>query len=178
MITSLTIEWSKLSGTVYFSSDTHFFHKNILEYCPGRGFTDLDAMNKAIIAAHNSRVGPGDTYIHIGDFAMGQSSQWASILPQMNGTKLLVRGNHDGTHSKMQSIGFNTTCDSLRLVGTPHGSIWCEHVPHLKHDCDYHLCGHVHQRWETHKPRIINVGVDVNGLMPKTLSELVSKLNA
>ena len=177
MILNGTVEWKTLRGTVYFSSDTHFFHGNILKYCPERGFSNLPDMHAGLIKNHNSVVGPDDTYIHIGDFAMGQFSDWAPILPQMNGHKILVRGNHDRSHDKMLSVGFDESYDTLLLKNTPNGDVWCEHVPNLKHGYSFHLCGHVHQAWETHAPNIINAGVDANGLMPKTLEQLVSKID-
>jgi calcineurin-like phosphoesterase family protein len=178
MIVALTKEWAELKGRVFFSSDTHYSHLKILEYCPNRAYANVGDMNEALIAAHNAVVSADDTYLHIGDFAMGQASTHAGIMARLNGYKILVRGNHDRSHQTMLKVGFNESCDTLMLKNTPHGLVWAEHVPCLTHKGDIHLCGHVHQRWSTHPPRIVNAGVDVNDLMPRMLTELVLKLDA
>jgi calcineurin-like phosphoesterase family protein len=56
---------------VFFTSDTHFNHANIISYC-SRPFSSADEMNREIIARWNAVVGPEDTVYHLGDFAMGR----------------------------------------------------------------------------------------------------------
>lgn len=43
----------------------------------------------------NNKVGPDDLIFHLGDFAFGGSELWNSILPKLNGHKVLIIGNHD-----------------------------------------------------------------------------------
>ena len=52
---------------IYFISDTHFGHKNIVSYCK-RPFIDTHEMNKTIIDNINSVVKPSDTLYFLGDF--------------------------------------------------------------------------------------------------------------
>jgi calcineurin-like phosphoesterase family protein len=88
---------------VWFTSDLHFFHNNIIEYCdrPWRtdgGAPDVDAMREGIIRNWNSVVGWEDVVFIIGDLAMGGRSKaplLAEILGRLNGHKYLVPGNHD-----------------------------------------------------------------------------------
>ena len=79
----------------FFISDTHFGHKNIIRYC-NRPFQSVEEMDEALIEKWNSKVGKLDTVYIIGDFAWnkGKVSYFAERL---NGTKILVAGNHDET---------------------------------------------------------------------------------
>ncbi|MEJ7707010.1 MAG: hypothetical protein WKF82_06805 [Nocardioidaceae bacterium] len=59
---------------VYFTSDTHFSHANIIRLC-NRPFADVDEMDEAIIERWNATVTSADTVYHLGDVALGQLSQ-------------------------------------------------------------------------------------------------------
>jgi calcineurin-like phosphoesterase family protein len=59
-------------------------------------------MNASMVGAWNGVVAPGDTVYYLGDFAM-QPQLVAEILPQLNGTKVLIAGNHDRCHPKIGS---------------------------------------------------------------------------
>lgn len=89
----------------YFTSDTHFWHRNIIKYS-NRPFDSVEEMNEAIIDNWNSVVGPDDTVFHLGDVALGPWSEWAGTLSRLNGYKILVVGNHErifkGEKPKMQ----------------------------------------------------------------------------
>src|SRR6266542_3688669 len=78
---------------VFITSDTHFGHKLLVNM---RGFSSWWEHDNALIEAWNSRVGKGDVVYHLGDFMMPQFTKRAEeILNQLNGTKLLIRGNHE-----------------------------------------------------------------------------------
>ena len=81
---------------IYFTSDCHFNHKNILAYEPGsRPFATIEEMNEVIIANWNSAVTAEDEVWVLGDFFMGQLTAIEPILDRLNGKIHLVRGNHD-----------------------------------------------------------------------------------
>lgn len=62
----------KFDGSrVFFTSDTHFNHTNIIRFC-NRPFKDVAHMNETIIANWNSVVGPDDIIFHLGDFLFGR----------------------------------------------------------------------------------------------------------
>ena len=69
---------------IFFTADTHFGHKNIIRYCQ-RPFVDVDEMNEILITNWNNVVGKEDIIFHLGDFAMGGSSEWAKLLQRLNG---------------------------------------------------------------------------------------------
>ena len=80
----------------FFTSDTHFGHRNILKYTDRHlRYRDVDHMNEEIVHAWNSQVGPDDEVYHLGDVALGPWVEWDSILTRLNGFKILVVGNHD-----------------------------------------------------------------------------------
>lgn len=80
--------------TVFFTSDTHFGHARIIELC-NRPFKDVDHMNEVIVARWNAAVSPEDTVYHLGDVAMGPIEKSLAIIKRLNGSKILVQGNHD-----------------------------------------------------------------------------------
>lgn len=82
--------------TIWFTSDHHFGHANIIKYC-NRPYSSVAEMNALMQVAWNSVVQPGDTVYYLGDFAM-QPHMVIEILPTLNGTKILIAGNHDKCH--------------------------------------------------------------------------------
>ena len=87
--------------TIWFTSDHHFGHANIIKYCE-RPFNSVGHMNASMIGSWNGVVASDDTVYYLGDFAM-QPHLVAEILPQLNGKKLLIAGNHDRCHPKIGS---------------------------------------------------------------------------
>lgn len=79
---------------LFFTSDTHFNHTNILQYC-NRPFKTVDKMNETIITNWNNVVGSDDVVFHLGDFCLGGADEWNKILDRLNGRIYLVLGNHD-----------------------------------------------------------------------------------
>lgn len=79
---------------VFFTSDTHFYHGNIIRFC-NRPFKDVDMMNETIISNWNNTVGQDDIVFHLGDFCLGGSAEWTRMLDRLNGRIYLIMGNHD-----------------------------------------------------------------------------------
>ena len=61
---------------IWFISDTHFGHNNIIEYCRPH-FASIDEMESAIIENWNKAVKPGDLVYHLGDFAWKTADEFA-----------------------------------------------------------------------------------------------------
>ena len=59
---------------IYFIADTHFNHKNILEYC-NRPFADVEEMNKILVNNWNDTVKHDDVVYMLGDFCMGNKQE-------------------------------------------------------------------------------------------------------
>lgn len=81
-------------NNVWFTSDTHFGHKKILEYEPeARPFSSVEEMNEVMIDRWNHCVRRNDVIYHLGDFCFGKAN--LSIAERLNGKKRLIMGNHD-----------------------------------------------------------------------------------
>lgn len=162
-----------MSGNIYFTSDLHFNHYNILKYC-NRPFKDVNHMNRVLIDNWNSRITPEDRVYVLGDFAMGNKSHWSRFLQALNGYKILVKGNHDRGHEFMKSIGFDEVYDNM-MYGDPKDPWQLVHDPMGM--TGKVLCGHVHVAWKYHKSDVleaINVGVDQWNFTPQTFEELMT----
>ncbi len=80
--------------SVWFTSDTHFGHANILQYEPeARPFKTIEEMNETLVERWNSVVRDADTIYHLGDFCFGKAN--LDIADRLRGKKRLVMGNHD-----------------------------------------------------------------------------------
>lgn len=80
---------------IFLLSDHHFKHEAIRKYCT-RPFELTREMNRYMIERHNSVVSSNDVTYCLGDFCF--TNKWndvEGILRQMNGTKILILGNHD-----------------------------------------------------------------------------------
>jgi len=82
---------------VFFTSDLHFWHSNIIGYCD-RPYSDVEEMNEKMISNWNDIVGPNDDVVCLGDFSLS-TRPVETTTQRLNGNKFLVPGNHDFCHS-------------------------------------------------------------------------------
>ena len=78
----------------FFISDTHFYHKNIIQYAE-RPYKHVDHMNDDLIKKWNNTVGKRDKVFFLGDFAFANAGKARSILFALNGDITFIMGNHD-----------------------------------------------------------------------------------
>lgn len=83
---------------IWFTSDLHMWHSNILKYNPNRSYPDVQTMNEGLIRNWNSVVKPGDIVYCLGDFSFNYRSIELYSY-RLNGKKYFVPGNHDFCHS-------------------------------------------------------------------------------
>lgn len=81
----------------WITSDLHFGHTRIRDFCPKTRsrFTDTNHMREDMIAEWNRDVKPEDEVFILGDFAFLPAKDAVEILKRLNGSKILVEGNHD-----------------------------------------------------------------------------------
>lgn len=175
--------------SVFFTSDSHFGHRNILDLGRGRPFATIQEHDEALIENWNRVVTASDTVWHLGDFSLSVAVMEA-VIPRLHGHRILVAGNHDGCWTghpdakrarkaeravqRYLAAGW----DEVHSCGTARTTIASKpvmlaHLPaagdHAEHD-RYRsarpnprglplVCGHVHHLWRSHG-RQVNVGVD------------------
>jgi len=163
----------------WFISDTHFQHKNILEYSE-RPFEDIYEHDQALIDIWNEYVQPTDVVYHIGDFALGNDfDRIEHICGSLSGFIHLIPGNHD-TLRKLEIYGRYFTIEPPLLHLRKPNVILCHYplaVWHGSHFGIPHLHGHSHGSYVS-EGKILDVGVDVEPkYRPKEWEELEDKLS-
>ena len=187
-------------GQIFFTSDTHFMHTNILKYCPGRKWASVEEMTEGLVTNWNARVTADDVVYHLGDFAMG-GKQNVALRSRLNGKIILIKGNHDYKTGKtspdsfLKDAGFAEVHNNL-LLELDGLKLYLAHLPAHVIDpyedraayekfpaellqpppigYDYFICGHVHDKW-ARKGNTINAGMDVSDYHPLLLSELLKR---
>ena len=178
---------------LFFTSDTHFDHKNILKYCK-RPFSSVEEMNQGLIDNWNSVVGKDDTVFHLGDVTFGGNTNLIKYVSQLNGHIILIKGNHD--RKLQQSICdklFDYTCQQLTL-NIDGITVFLNHFPFLcfsgtyKTDKSIQLFGHIHSGPFSSGPDIdrfmqygtlnqYDVGVDNNHYTPVNWNDILKRID-
>ena len=169
---------------VFFTSDTHFGHKNIIRYC-NRPFDDVKSMNNEMIDRWNSVVGKNDTVYHLGDFAFATPEEISEIISKLNGFITLVYGNHDKTIKKSKDLQkqFNIVRDYYEIsinddsLTTGSQKIVLCHYPMVvwnkSHYGSWMLHGHCHGTLNyPFVGKILDVGSDVHNLTPISYEQI------
>lgn len=127
----------------WFIADTHFNHRNIIKY-DERPFNHLNQMERVLVEKWNAKVKEGDTVYHLGDFALGDCRSKTHLLTRLKGKKILIRGNHDGTATHCEKIGWDFVCDGLlvHICGCP---VLLVHDPSVFPCSQFVAHGHTHQ---------------------------------
>ncbi len=158
---------------VWFTSDTHFGHKNILEYeKEARPFQSVEEMNEALISNWNDTVRPKDIIWHLGDFAFGRSH--VELAGRLNGRKRLIMGNHDVYNNSVYLDYFE------KLFGVHY---WkrcvLSHIPvhpgNLGSRALLNVHGHLHSRVVI-DTNYFNVSVEQHKLKPVNSSVIMERL--
>lgn len=169
--------------SIWFTSDTHYGHENVIRFC-NRPFVDSVHMENALVGAHNAVVKPDDIVYHLGDFIWSpKAAEWDRILDQLHGRFRVIRGNHDLPlrrgmfgHRKIDWVRdfSEEKIDGIKVVlchypiaswnGARKGS--------------FHLHGHCHSSMDHLPGRLLDVGVDCWGYKPVSWTQVRETLEA
>ena len=169
---------------IYFISDTHFCHKNIINICD-RPFKDVEQMNETMISNWNRVVEPADEVYVLGDFSYKDTvKQTNEILNSLKGKKHLIIGNHD---SFLKKESFNRSA----FVSISHyyelsyrdARYILFHYPIVEWAHYFrksvHLYGHLHKQiqpiHEEWGRRAISVAADLINFTPISADEIYEK---
>lgn len=152
-------------------SDTHFDHKNIIDYT-NRPFENVEEMNNHMIESWNNIVEDNDVVVHVGDFAMANQNRVEEIISKLNGKILLIKGNHDN----ISEYTFPHPYVESTVIQHKGYRYYCSHkkedIPDFwKH---WNLVGHTHNDdpFINYNKKLINISVECIGYKPLPLDIL------
>lgn len=176
---------------IWFTSDTHFDHANIIQYC-SRPFPDVDVMNNEMIGRWNDVVKDDDTVYHLGDFGFFKTATRAvTVIRGLRGRIRFVPGSHDSrmmlwyNHGDLLAVATKFVAESPLLMiepqlrsGKKQPIVLCHYA--MRHwERSFHLSwqlhGHTHGRLQPIGLQM-DVGVDVNGFTPVSLDRVAERM--
>ena len=180
-------------------SDLHLMHSNAIKF-DNRPFSSVEEMDETIVNNWNNKVKDDDTVYILGDFCMSKNrDDWINFLSQMNGNKILIKGNHDRIADDGNIRKYlNGVYNFHEIKDSGYRVIMC-HYPIPFHRSAYNpdmymFYGHIHntreydfiKKWrkeikETHSENghalgnFINVGcmMPYMAYTPRTISEII-----
>lgn len=180
--------FSTADQNVLFTSDTHFWHENIIRFC-NRPFASVEEMNQALVRNWNAAVRDNDVVFHLGDFGMAASGRMNDLYHALRGRIFLVLGNHDRRALRHPSSTWRFEAVAQQMTVSVDGvKILLNHLPFLcfpgayRRD-EWQLFGHVHSgplhpvsidsaRLDMLFPTQYDVGVDNNSFAPVSFAAL------
>ena len=163
----------------FVTSDHHFgsWKRNP---CPWRPPVFLQADEESLIAKWNSVIKTGDLVIHIGDFCDSGVADLIEYRKRLNGSIVLVKGNHDDLpddvyNAVFQGVHERLFIDELKLV--------FQHCPDAEGVADFRqIYGHEHieggQLHPMDPARSFCSCVMRNGGFPVALEAALAKMDA
>lgn len=175
----------------FYISDLHIDHANVLWF-DNRPFKDVEEMNSELIRRWNDVVSDGDLVYILGDMFWCVPKKAMPIMEQLNGQKILVKGNHDRWHDSKFDKMFVKIDEYIETEDNGKKIVLCHYpIPCFKnHFYGWtHLYGHVHNSFEwnimehqrflmeelyTRQCNMINVGAMMPYMdyTPRTLDEI------
>jgi len=187
---------------IYFTSDTHLYHANLIRLNPS---VRKPHFEKKILSGLEEVLSDGDTLYHLGDFTWqlydpeGYLERWK----RLKGRKVLLMGNHDHRFGRSilgeffdEVYGFSLSVEvgglKLLLSHYPALDLRTERFPErqrrveeefFKEGCDVLIHGHVH--YNSGKPMCgcgqrgipcVNVNVELHGFRAVSLEDIAEKL--
>lgn len=99
----------------FFTADWHLGHANSIVF-DNRPFADIKDMHRALIKRYNAQVPPDGICYFLGDIGVGSLEMTKEVLSKLNGTKIIVLGNHDRKRDAMIRAGFDAAINMASIV--------------------------------------------------------------
>lgn len=175
--------------SLWFTSDTHFGHENIIQYC-SRPFSSVQEMDEKLIENWNHVVKPDETIYHLGDFTLAGEDNARVYFQRLDGKINIVPGGHDwkwlrGEEYYSRSGHQVTILPPLHTIKVPqldHDTsqlvVLCHYAMRVwdrSHYGSWHLYGHSHGNLPPLE-NSLDVGVDNWGYQPLSLEEIEKEI--
>lgn len=163
---------------IFFTSDLHMRHKNILKYS-NRPFDTIDEMNVTILNNINNTVMTNDQLYILGDFCFGSVKICLEYLDKIKCRNItFVQGNHDNRRfiNKLSKNNIDTYTLKHKLeLPLENKTLLCTHFPEKTIPENYiNLHGHIHTEGNHNiiTNNFYDVGVDNNNFKPISLEQI------
>jgi calcineurin-like phosphoesterase family protein len=150
-----------------FTSDLHHEHRRIVEFTNRGKDTAQEEHTEWLVNTWNSNVTKSDVCYHLGDYSFAKTyDDIAEYTSRLNGTKILLKGNHDKRGNLDQLVKDNLISawfeyKEIKIGTTP---VVLFHFPisswHRQSHEAWHLHGHCHGNHKDGKGKILDVGID------------------
>jgi calcineurin-like phosphoesterase family protein len=167
---------------IWFSSDMHYGHVNIIRHCK-RPFKDVHDMNETLIRNWNSVIKKNALVYMLGDICWRPIRKTIEHLYRLNGRKFLIAGNHDEKARQdpefQQQFEWIKDYHQLKVEGDGETRlVVMSHYPSLSWNKMHHnsiMChGHTHNTLPLDRnSKRIDVGVDAHSYYPISYEHLI-----
>jgi len=164
---------------IWFTSDFHLGHKNIIRYC-NRPFQTVAQMDDAVLDGLNKRVKVGDILYFLGDFCIGPSATALHFRQRIRCKKIFaVPGNHDKQTRKLAQE-FSWLGDLAEISTCGQRIVLCHYAMRVWNQSSrgaWHLYGHSHGKLpEITSSPSMDVGVDTHNFEPWHFEEIRARM--
>ena len=189
----------KDGSKVFFTSDTHFGHENIIRFCE-RPWASIEEHDRALIENWNRVVPEDGVVFHLGDFCYkggGFPRMW-KLKDRLHGQITLIRGNHDFANNdqnlqQLQQVfdgrvfgQIEIKVEGQRIILNHYPLLTWPHI-HDEKSPVWQIFGHVHLRRGRDDvyvssvgrcciPTQYEVGVDLNDYRPISFYQLRERI--
>ena len=169
---------------LFFTSDEHYGHKNILGFC-NRPFRDTTEHIEESIRRHNEKVPKGARVYHVGDMFWRTLclKDAMNIMDRLNGTHYFVWGNHDELIQDNKCLRDRFVwCRDIAQVYHPKldkSLVLCHYAMHVwrnSHKGAYHLYGHTHAALQEQNNLSFDCGQDAQNFTPISVEEVIARM--
>lgn len=173
----------------YFTSDTHFGHGNVIDYCK-RPFEDTKSMDQVMLKNLQKTLTMDDDLYFLGDWCM--NPKYYCLIKEIPFKHMyFIYGNHDRPNKLTKYLTLDNLIDRVSIckeltIQINNQDFYLIHRPTLASDSMPSLCGHVHEKWLMQKAGVeirefkynapqmvkhlkhpvLNVGVDMHQFLP------------
>jgi calcineurin-like phosphoesterase family protein len=192
--------------SIFFTSDWHIGHANSLVF-DNRPFKDLDQMHRSLIKNYNAQVPPDGLCYFLGDIGVSSTELCKDIMSQLNGTKVIVLGNHDKPMNSMYNAGFDVVLyeatiyvqgERVTMTHCPLRGLFREDIEGMRGVTEYanwhgekkqiqfsiedqgqfHLHGHIHSPNKGRSQKILKRQMDVGCVANKYRPVSISEIES